>query len=84
MSGPQERVKPFDVVAITSFKCYSSIRKRLWGGAQGSPSYFVGSCGEAHVEIVRKYIDQQKTPRPPPERTPTAAALSFPALKDEV
>ncbi|WP_409362287.1 transposase [Burkholderia contaminans] len=63
MSGPQAGVKPFDAVAITSFKCYSGIRKKLWDGALGSLSYFVGSCGGAPVEIVRKYIDQQKTPR---------------------
>ncbi|WP_368041219.1 transposase [Burkholderia lata] len=62
MSGPQERVKPFDVVAITSFKCYSSIRKKSWGDAPWSLPYFAGSCSGAPVEIARKYIDQQKTP----------------------
>ncbi|WP_412525966.1 transposase [Burkholderia lata] len=67
MSGPQERVKPFDVVAITYFKCYSSIRKKVWGGALRSLSYFAGSGGGAPVEIVRKYIDQQKTPHSPPK-----------------
>lgn len=43
-------------------KHYPSIRKKLWGGALWSPSYFSGSCGGAPIEIVRQYIEQQKTP----------------------
>src|SRR5690554_3404295 len=53
---------------------YPSIRKKLWGGALWSPSYFAGSCGGAPIEIIRQYIEQ---------RTPTASALSFPGLKAE-
>ena len=41
---------------------YSSIRKKLWGGALWSPSYFTGSCGGAPIEIIRQYIEQQRTP----------------------
>jgi putative transposase len=40
----------------------SSIRKKLWGGALWSPSYFAGSCGGAPIEIIRQYIEQQQTP----------------------
>jgi putative transposase len=43
-------------------KQYPSIRKRLWGGALWSPSYFAGSCGGAPISIIRQYIEQQKTP----------------------
>ncbi|MGT0251508.1 IS200/IS605 family transposase [Burkholderia pyrrocinia] len=43
-------------------KNYPGIRKKLWGGALWSPSYFAGSCGGAPIEIVRQYIEQQKTP----------------------
>jgi len=43
-------------------KDYPSIRKKLWGGALLSPNYFAGSCGGAPIEIVRQYIEQQKTP----------------------
>ena len=43
-------------------KQYPSIRKKLWRGALWSPSYFAGSCGGAPIEIVRQYIEQQKTP----------------------
>jgi len=43
-------------------KNYPSIRKKLWGGALWSPSYFAGSCGGAPITIIRKYIEQQQTP----------------------
>jgi putative transposase len=43
-------------------KNYPSIKQKLWGGALWSPSYFAGSCGGAPIEIVRKYIEQQKKP----------------------
>ena len=32
---------------------YPSLRKKLWGGALWSPSYFAGSCGGAPIETVR-------------------------------
>ena len=41
---------------------YPSIRKKLWGRALWSPSYFAGSCGGAPISIIRQYIEQQKTP----------------------
>jgi putative transposase len=43
-------------------KNYPSIRKKLWGGALWSPSYFSGSCGGAPIAVIRQYIEQQKTP----------------------
>ena len=43
-------------------KNYPGIRKKLWGDALWSPSYFAGSCGGAPIEILRQYIEQQKTP----------------------
>jgi putative transposase len=43
-------------------KNYSSIRKKLWGGALWSPSYFAGSCGGAPLSVLRQYIEQQQTP----------------------
>lgn len=44
-------------------KGYESIQKSLWGGKLWAPSYFAGSCGGAPIDIVRKYIEGQKTPR---------------------
>ena len=43
-------------------KQYSSITKKLWGGALWSPSYFAGSCGGAPIAAIRQYIQQQQTP----------------------
>ena len=43
-------------------KKYPEIRKKLWGLALWSPSYFVGSCGGAPIDVIRQYIEQQKIP----------------------
>ena len=43
-------------------KHYPSIDAKLWGNALWSPSYFAGSCGGAPLEVIRQYIEQQKTP----------------------
>ena len=42
---------------------YPEIRKKLWGTALWSPSYFAGSCGGASIEAVRKYIEEQERPK---------------------
>ena len=57
---------------VNSLKCVSSrmirkknypeIKKKLWGGALWSPSYFAGSCGGAPISIIRQYIEQQRRP----------------------
>ena len=41
---------------------YPNIKKKLWGNALWSPSYFAGSCGGAPIAIIRQYIEQQRTP----------------------
>jgi putative transposase len=38
------------------------IKKKLWGGAIWSTSYFAGSCGGAPIWLIRQYIEQQRTP----------------------
>ncbi|KAA1008204.1 IS200/IS605 family transposase [Paraburkholderia panacisoli] len=43
-------------------KNHPSIRRTLWGGALWSPSYFTGSCGGAPINVIRQYIEQQRTP----------------------
>ena len=45
-----------------------NLRKKLWGGALWSPSYFAGSCGGAPIKIICLYIEQQQTPHLPVER----------------
>jgi putative transposase len=47
---------------------YPSVRKKLWGGALWSPSYFAGSCGAAPFGIIRQYIEPQRTLHGPAER----------------
>jgi putative transposase len=44
-------------------KKYLNIRKKLWGGALWSHSYFAGSCGGAPIAGIRQYIEQQQTPK---------------------
>ena len=39
------------------------IRQFLWKNNLWSPSYFAGSCGGAPIDIIRKYIEQQQTPK---------------------
>ena len=41
-------------------KNYPSIRKKLWGGALWSPSYFAASCGGAPLSIIRQYVENQR------------------------
>ena len=43
-------------------KEYFSVKNALWGGSLWSPSYFAGSCGGAPIEVIRQYIEDQKTP----------------------
>lgn len=39
---------------------FPEVQRRLRGGHLWSPSYFAVSCGEAPIDIVRKYIDDQR------------------------
>jgi len=41
---------------------YPNIKKKLWGSALWSPTYFAASCGGAPIAIIRAYIEQQRTP----------------------
>ena len=41
---------------------HHEIKQLLWKNVLWSPSYFVGSCGGAPLNIVKNYIKQQKTP----------------------
>jgi putative transposase len=39
------------------------VRKKLWGDHFWSPSYCVASCGGAPLEVVKKYIEDQRRPQ---------------------
>lgn len=41
---------------------HADLQKRYWKGVLWSPSYFAASCGGAPINIIRQYIEQQKTP----------------------
>ena len=41
---------------------YPEIRKKLWGKALWSPSYFAGSCGGASLDVIKQYIENQERP----------------------
>lgn len=41
---------------------YERINKALWGKSLWSPSYFAGSCGGASIEVIRTYIENQRSP----------------------
>src|SRR5258708_5343485 len=43
-------------------KNYPSIRRKLWGGALWSPSYFAGSCGGAPSFILPPNTSQHQNP----------------------
>jgi putative transposase len=38
------------------------MEKRYWNNVLWSPSYFAASCGGAPLNIIKQYIEQQKTP----------------------
>jgi putative transposase len=41
---------------------HPDIHKYYWKGVLWSPSYFAGSCGGAPINVIRQYIEQQKSP----------------------
>lgn len=42
---------------------FPELKKKLWKGALWSPSYFAGSCGGAPIEVIKKYIEDQDSPK---------------------
>lgn len=43
-------------------KQFPALVKRHWKGVLWSPSYFAASCGGAPLSIIKKYIENQRTP----------------------
>lgn len=41
---------------------WDHIKKKLWGEHFWSPSYCSVTCGEAPLEVIKKYIDDQRKP----------------------
>jgi putative transposase len=42
---------------------WPQLKPKLWGAHLWSPSYCVVSCGGAPLELIRKYIDNQRSPQ---------------------
>lgn len=40
--------------------CKEELRKKLWGAAFWSPSFFAASCGGAPVEVLKLYVQSQQ------------------------
>ena len=40
-------------------KEFPELEKYFWKGGLWSPSYFIGSCGGATLDIVKEYIEKQ-------------------------
>jgi putative transposase len=43
-------------------KSHPELRKFYWKNALWSPSYFAASCGGAPLDIIKRYIESQKSP----------------------
>ena len=43
-------------------KQFPELESRYWKNVLWSRSYFAASCGGAPLEIIRQYVEQQKTP----------------------
>lgn len=41
---------------------WQHLKKMLWGKHLWSPSYCIVSCGGAPLDIVKQYVEQQRTP----------------------
>jgi putative transposase len=41
---------------------FSDLARRYWKGVLWSRSYFAGSCGGAPLEVLKQYIENQRTP----------------------
>jgi putative transposase len=41
--------------------CKEELRKKLWGAAFWSPSFFAASCGGAPIETLKLYVQSQQT-----------------------
>jgi len=43
-------------------KQFPALVRRYWKGVLWSPSYFAASCGGAPLSIIKRYIENQRTP----------------------
>uniref|UniRef100_UPI001D170A67 transposase n=1 Tax=Acinetobacter indicus TaxID=756892 RepID=UPI001D170A67 len=41
---------------------WDEVKEKLWGNHFWSPSYCAVSCGGASLDVVKKYIEEQRIP----------------------
>ncbi len=54
---------------------------RYWKGVLWSPSYFAASCGDAPINMLKSYIEQQNAPRGRLNKGPYIPGLKSGALR---
>ncbi len=54
---------------------FPEVRRKLWGEHFWTPSYFASSTGGASLDVIKQYIEDQRSPR---KRGPKGAASSRP------
>jgi putative transposase len=64
-SKPQIQLSKFvnslkSVSATKLFREFPELKKKLWKGHFWSPSYFLASTGQVTLEILKKYVQNQK------------------------
>ena len=57
---------------------FPEVMRKLWGEHLWSPSYFAASCGGAPLEIVKQYIEQQRSDPQKTEKKKEKTRLSRP------
>jgi REP-associated tyrosine transposase len=58
--------RPRELTGVSSplirLKNYPSIQRMVWGKSLWSRSYFAGGCGGAPIGVIKRYVEQQRTP----------------------
>lgn len=49
-------------------RTYPEVGKVLWGDAFWSPSYFLATTGQVTLDVLKKYVDGQRTKRHAPDK----------------
>lgn len=49
------------ITARKLFQEFPQLKDRLWRGHLWNPSYYVGTAGSVSKEVIRRYIDEQRT-----------------------
>ena len=62
------------VTGLRLFKKYPELKEGCFGGHIWSPSYYVGTAGDVSAEVIRKYVENQKTDSTHPQQVKGASS----------